>query len=182
MMQTIPALTPEEAPAASRPLLAAVEAKLGRVPAMMRSMAHSPALLGGYLALSGALAEARLDVATRERIALALAEANRCGYCLSAHAVLGRMAGLAPDEIAAARTGRSAEAKAHEALRLALAIGETTGDVGAAALDAARAAGLDDAEIVEIVGVVALNLLTNMFNRLAATEIDFPKVALAPAA
>ncbi len=180
-MQTILALALEDAPEASRRHFAAVQTKLGRVPAMMRSMAHSPALLGGYLALSGALSEARLDAPIRERIALALAETSRCGYCLAAHVVLGRMAGLAPEEIDAARRGVSGDAKAEAALRLALAIREHTGDVGAPALADARAAGLDDAEIVEIVGVVALNLLTNMFNRLAATEIDFPKIALAAA-
>jgi AhpD family alkylhydroperoxidase len=123
-----------------------------------------------------------LDAATRERIAIALAEANRCGYCLSAHAALGRLVGLPPEEIAAARAGRSSKAKAQAAVALALAIVETKGGVGDAALAEARAAGLGDGEIAEIVGVVALNLLTNLFNRLARTEIDFPKVALADAA
>lgn len=40
-----------------------------------------------------------------------------------------------------------------------------------------RAAGFSDAEILDIVGHVALNVLTNFYNNVAKTEIDFPVVA-----
>jgi alkylhydroperoxidase family enzyme len=39
-----------------------------------------------------------------------------------------------------------------------------------------RGAGFSDAEIVEIIAHVAINVLTNYFNRTAETDIDFPKV------
>lgn len=45
-----------------------------------------------------------------------------------------------------------------------------------------RAAGYSDAEIVEIVLVVAENILTNLLNIVADTEIDFPVVRAAEAA
>jgi alkylhydroperoxidase family enzyme len=39
-----------------------------------------------------------------------------------------------------------------------------------------RAAGFDDAEIVEIVVNVALDISANYFNHVAGTEVDFPNV------
>ncbi len=52
---------------------------------MFRAIANSPAALEGYLGLNGALAKGTLEPATRERIALAIAEVNGCDYCASAH-------------------------------------------------------------------------------------------------
>jgi AhpD family alkylhydroperoxidase len=100
-------------------LLAAVQAKLGITPNMTRQMACAPAVLDGYLAFAGALADGPLDVRLREQIALVTAEANACEYCLSAHAALGKSAGLSSLEIAAARTGGATDAKARAALRFA---------------------------------------------------------------
>jgi AhpD family alkylhydroperoxidase len=90
----------DAAPAAARPLLEAVNNQLGVVPNMFRLVANSPAALEGYLALSGALAKGALPPATRERIALAVAQIHGCGYCLSAHDYIGRtLTKLDPAEI-----------------------------------------------------------------------------------
>jgi AhpD family alkylhydroperoxidase len=82
--------TIEAAPAASQPLLQAVKKQLGVAPNLFRLVANSPAALEGYVSLSGALGKGDLPAATRERIALAVAEINGCDYCLSAHTYLGR--------------------------------------------------------------------------------------------
>ena len=157
----------------------AIERQLGVVPNMMRTMAQSPRVLEGYLALSGALSRGLLPATLQEQIALAVAEINACNYCLSAHTALGRKAGLSDDQLAASREGRAAEAKANAALQFALAVLEHRGGVGDDELARVRAAGFSDAEIAEIIAHVALNALTNYFNRAADTEIDFPKVAAA---
>ena len=52
------------------------------MPNLFRLVSLSPAALEGYLSLSGALGKGALPVATRERIAVAVAQINRCGYCL----------------------------------------------------------------------------------------------------
>jgi len=59
---------------------------------------------------------------------------------------------------------------------------EARGQVTDADLAAARLAGLDNARIIEVVANVSLNVLTNFTNNVAATEIDFPVVALTLAA
>jgi uncharacterized peroxidase-related enzyme len=169
--------TKADAPEASRPLLDAVETTLGSVPNMFRIIGNSPAALEGYLGLSGALAKGKLPAATRERIALAVAQRNDCGYCLAAHTYLGtNLAKLDAAEIAVNRKGFSNDAKADAAVRFAAQIVEHRGGVQADAVKSVRAAGYSDAEIVEIIAHVALNTLTNYVNEVLETEIDFPRV------
>ncbi|MBI1391928.1 MAG: carboxymuconolactone decarboxylase family protein [Alphaproteobacteria bacterium] len=169
--------TIETAPEASRPLLEAVKNQLGSVPNLFRLTANSPAALEGYLGLNAALGKGVLASPIREQIALAVAELNGCNYCLAAHTYLGRnVAKLSDDEIDAAREARSSDAKADAAVQFAAEIVQRRGHVRAASVDAVRAAGFSDADIVEIVAHVALNTLTNYVNTVGGTEIDFPAV------
>lgn len=172
----------EAAPAASQPLLDAVEKQLGVVPNLFRLVALSPAALQGFLGLNGALGKA-LDVKTRERIAIAVAQANGCDYCLSAHTYLGlNLAKIDNAEIALNRRGASSDLKANAAVAFARKITENYGRAAEAELQAVRAAGYTDAQIIEIITVVAENVFTNMVNIVAGTEIDFPVVRASEAA
>jgi len=162
---------------ASKPLLAAVKQQLGVVPNLIKLVGHSPAALEGYLSLNGALAKGKLSAQLRERIALAIAEYNGCDYCLSAHSYLAaNVAKIGAAEIDAARAGRSDDARSAAALRFARRVAESRGRVSDADLAALRAADFDEASVVEIVLNVALNVLTNYVNNVAATDIDFPAV------
>ncbi len=166
----------EAVPAASKPLLDAVEKQLGVVPNLFRLVALSPAALQGFLGLNGALGKA-LDVKTRERIALAVAQINGCDYCLSAHAYLGlNLAKIDGSEIALNRKGASSDAKANAAVAFAAKVTQARGAVSDADLQAVKAAGFTDAQIVEIVALVAENVFTNFVNIVAQTDIDFPVV------
>jgi uncharacterized peroxidase-related enzyme len=173
----------EAAPAAAKPLLEAVKKQMGSVPNLFRVVANSPAALEGYLGLNNALSKGQLDAKTRERIAIAVAETNGCGYCLSAHTFIGKnVAKLDDAEITANRSGASNDLKANAAVRFAAKVVNARGHVSDADIAAVKAAGFDDAQVVEIVLHVALNTLTNYVNEVAKTEIDFPVVALRSAA
>ncbi|QYE33761.1 MULTISPECIES: carboxymuconolactone decarboxylase family protein [Sphingosinicellaceae] len=177
---TIPARA--DAPAKSQPLLDAVEKTLGVVPNMFRLIGTSPAALEGYLSLNGALGHA-LDAKTRERIALAVAQANGCDYCLSAHTYLGlNLAKIDEVEIALNRAGHSGDAKADAAVVFASKVLEARGRVSDADIAAVRLAGFTEAQVIEIVASVAVNVLTNYVNNVAHTDIDFPVVHAAEAA
>ena len=166
----------EAAPAASQPLLDAVEKQLGVVPNLFRLIGLSPAALQAYLGFNGALGKA-LDVKTRERIAIAVAQVNGCDYCLSAHTYLGlNLAKIDASEIALNSQGASSDPKANAAVAFARKVAETHGSGVEVELEAVRAAGYTDAQIVEIVAVVAENIFTNMINIVAGTDIDFPVV------
>jgi len=156
------------APAAAQPLLEAVRKQISTVPNLFRLAANSPAALEGYLGMSGALAKGELPAATRERIALAVAEINGCGYCLSAHTYLGKhVAKLDDAEITANRSGASNDPKADAAVRFAARVAERRGHVSDEEVRAVRAAGYSDAQIVVIVQHVALNTWSNYINEVA---------------
>ena len=178
---TIP--TVEQSLATSKPLLAAVNQQLGVVPNLMKLVGTSPAALEGYLSLNGALAKGALSVGLRERIALAIAEFNACDYCLSAHSYLAtHVAKLDAAEINAARKAHSSDGKIDAALQFARRVASEHGRVSDSDLATLRAAGFDDASVIEIVLNVALNILTNYVNNVARTDIDFPVVAFKAAA
>ena len=183
-MSRIPTPAPiDAAPAASRPLLEAVKKQLGSVPNLFRLVANSPAALEGYLGMHGALGKGTLPAPTRERVALAVAEVNGCNYCLSAHTFLARnLARLDDAEIAANRAGISRDAKAAAAVRFAATVARERGHIRPEDLAAVRAAGYDDAQIIEIVQHVALNTWTNYVNEVAQTDIDFAVVVARKAA
>lgn len=165
------------APINAQPLLEAVNKQLGVVPNLFRLVSNSPAALEGYLGLSGALAKGALPAATRERIALAVAQVNGCDYCLSAHTYLGKnLAKLDEQEMIANRGGRSNEPQADAAVRFAAKVARERGHVAESDVREVRAAGYDDAQVIEIVQHVALNVWTNYINVVADTDIDFPVV------
>jgi len=166
-----------DAPIDAQPTLQAVNNLLGSVPNMFRIISNSPAALDGYVGLNTALGNGSLEPATRERIALAVAEVNNCHYCLAAHSYLGKnIAKLTSAEISLNRQGRSTDVKANIAVKFAKAIAENRGQVDAALLSEVKSAGFDNAQIVEIIAHVALNTLTNYINEVLDTEIDFPAV------
>ena len=172
----------DNAPEASKPVLDAVHKQLGVVPNLFRLIANSPSVLGGYVGFSGALNKT-LDVKTRERIALAVAQVNACDYCLSAHTYLAtNLAKMSPEEIALNRKGASGDQKANAAVSFAAKVTQARGHVSDADLAEVRAAGFNDAQIVEIVALVAENCFTNFLNEVAKTDIDFPVVLAAEAA
>ena len=154
----------------------AIQKQLGVVPNMMRTMAHSPAVLDAYLAFGAALHRGLLPASLREQIALTVAEVNACDYCLSAHSALGRGAGLSGDEIVANRDGRASDSTAAAALQFARALLDRRGAVTEQDVARVRGAGFGDGEIAEIIAHVGLNVFTNYFNRAVRTEIDFPLV------
>ncbi len=181
-MSRIAIPTRESAPAAAQPLLDAVARQLGVVPNLFRIVALSPAALRGFLGFSEALSKT-LDVKTRERIALAVAQVNGCDYCLSAHTYLGlNLAKLDASEVELNRAGGSSDAKASAAVHFASRVAQTRGKVADADLAAVRQAGFSDAQVIEIVAVVAENFLTNLLNNVSETDIDFPVVRAASAA
>ena len=169
--------TIDEAPAASRPMLRTAEARFGRVPNMALLLAASPAALQGYLALLTALDGGTLGAQTAERIALAVAEADGCPYCLSLHTHRARnRIGLDDAEITANRSGASNDPQAEAAVRFASKLVRRKGAVGDDDIGALKAAGYGDAEIIEIVLHAGLNILAGFINKVGDTDIDFPLI------
>jgi uncharacterized peroxidase-related enzyme len=175
-MNRITHLDPETASGAAKKLFDGVKAKLGMVPNLMRVLGNAPAALSSYLSFGASLAEGSFDAKLREQIALAVAESNQCGYCLSAHTFIGGRLGLTEQDIAAARHANATTARTDAILKLARSIVVQRGEIDDVGLDRARAAGLTDGDIIETVANVAVNIFSNYVNHIARTTVDFPEV------
>lgn len=173
-MARIQPLTQDNAPAASQPLLEAVKKKMGMVPNLLGTFAQAPAALSTYLNVSETLGGGLLEAPERERVALAVGQANSCDYCLAAHTMIGKGAGLSVDETLQAREGRSADPKQAALALFAKEITENRGNVTDEQLSAFKSAGWSDAHVLEVITHVAFNTLTNYTNHIAQTQIDFP--------
>ena len=181
-MSRVPLIDASSASADRKALLTQIHGAFGATPNMFKAVANSPAALqsmwGAFGALGGGVIPAKLG----EQIAVAVADRNACEYCLAAHTALGRKAGASAEEMSAAQAGDAADPKTAAALRFALKLVEARGQVSDADVQAVRAAGYSDQEIVEILAHVALNLFTNYVNVAFAVPVDFPAVKLRRAA
>ncbi len=173
-MSRLKVLDPAKVTGPSKEMLDAVQRKSGKVPNILRGMAHSPAVLGFYLAGSEALSKSSLDPKIREQLALAVAQSSSCDYCLAAHSAIGKGAGLTDDQMLAARRGTGTDPKATAAVVLARKLVQARGDLSDADIANARKSGLNDGELAEVVAISCFNLFTNYFNHLNGTEVDFP--------
>jgi uncharacterized peroxidase-related enzyme len=164
----------DAADAATGRLLDSVQKKLGMVPNLIATMAHSPAVANAYLGFSQTLTTGTLPARLREQLALVVGETNNCQYCVAAHTALGKGAGLSEGETCDARRAVAANDKERAALEFARTIVTDRGNVSEDDVRSVRQAGYTDGEIGEIVANVALNIFTNYFNHVAGTEVDFP--------
>ena len=178
-MPRIAPIDPATATGETADHLATTRKMFGGTPNLFITAAHSPTALGAMVSLFAHTGRSALGGKVGEQIAIAIAQSNRCGYCLAAHTAIGTLHGLAPAALDDARQARSSDPRTAALMRLAVVINQARGHIDDATLDAAREAGLTDAEIVDVVSHVALNVFTNYLNTVAQTAIDFPVVSLA---
>jgi len=175
-MARIQPLEIENAPEKSRPLLEAVQKKVGFAPNLYRSLAHAPSALEGFLGFGQALNGGTLPAKLREQIALAIAGANTCDYCASAHTAIGSNLGLDQDELTANLRGESDDPATQTALQFALEVNAREGFVTDEQVQSLRDIGYTEGQVVEVFAQTIVNIFTNYFNHLAQTDIDFPLV------
>lgn len=167
-------ISPEKAEGEVKQFYDLIQQKMGKVPNIFQNMGHSPAVLKGYFALSEAVGQTSFSPKLREQIALTIAQANDCNYCLSAHSVIGKAMGLQDNEILQARQGLSSNKKDEAILAFVRQIVSKKGKVSDEDVAQVKLAGATEQELAEITLVVTLNLFTNYFNHITDTEIDFP--------
>ncbi|MEU6975386.1 carboxymuconolactone decarboxylase family protein [Streptomyces sp. NPDC046371] len=164
------ALEPEQATGKARELLTDIVERHGSAGEMVSTMAHSPALIEGYLSLSRAMKRVKIPRALSEKLSLAVQEWIGCGTCREAHAAAARAAGLSEADIELARQGTSTDAREAALIAVALRVLVEPSALGDEDVAGLRAHGWSDRVIAEVVGVVTLNLLTGAFNLLAGIQ------------
>jgi uncharacterized peroxidase-related enzyme len=175
-MQVVKAVDPKNAEGQTKELFGAIEQRLKRVPNMIQLMGNSPAVLRAYLQFNQAFDEVKMSPKLRGLITTTVSEINGCDYTLSTAFALGKREGLSEEDLTAARRAEASDPKTSAALRFAAKTVGERGHVSAQEVEKLRDAGFGDEEIVEIIGLVALNLFRNYFNLIAGTEVDFPLV------
>lgn len=173
-MQRISALTIDNAPEDSKPVLEQINSKFGKLPNILATLANSPTALKTLMGVFGALEAGELDGKPHEAIALRIGQMNGCNYCLAAHTAKAKMAGATEDETLAWRKGEADDGRLKALLELATALNEKRGAITDDELAKARGAGLSDGEILEALAIVICNIFTNSINALVKTEVDFP--------
>jgi uncharacterized peroxidase-related enzyme len=148
--------------------------KLDEAPRFLQVMANSPASLRAYIRADAALVRGQLTPRQRQQVALAVAEINGCCYGLSAHYDTGKSLGLTPQEMQLARNEAAGDPKADTMLRFTRSVVLQRGDISDEDFEALGKAGFTDAQIIEIVANIALNIFSNYFSSVAKTEVDFP--------
>jgi alkylhydroperoxidase family enzyme len=146
---------PASPPGSTDELFEKIRARFGTVPNSIRVLANSPAALTAWWEFQNAMQDSTL---VREKLAVLSGNATDCGYALAAHPATTNTG---------EPTGES-EAAADAALAFGVAVVRDFGAVPDEVIDAARAAGLTDAQLVEVVAVVIMNTFTSVFGRLAA--------------
>jgi uncharacterized peroxidase-related enzyme len=169
----------ESATGATAEIYAQIKKAIGSVPNTFAAIgAHGPAALKAVLAADTVLASGSLSKRDQETIKLIISGVAGCDYCVAAHSLLGKLAGLKPDELGNIRDGKPTGDARRDALgRFVRKLADTSGTVSDEDFAAIKAAGYSDAQLVEISLAFATTVFTNVFNRINDTEIDFPAVA-----
>ena len=165
--------TAESAPEASRAGLEKAARKFGRLPNLIAVMAESPATLDAYLALHGNFEQTAFSPGERQVLLLAVSTVNACAYCVAAHTMGGRMAGLSDAVVEAIRDGKPIPDVRLAALSdFAMAMVEKRGWVTDAQIAAFLDAGFTKAHVFEVVLAVSMKTLSNYINHIADTPLD----------
>ena len=178
-MSRLSAIKPEAATGAAAELFAKIRKAAGKVPNTYATVGtHSPEALGALLSVEAVIAAGTLTKADIEAIKLAVSEAVGCDYCVAAHTLAGKFAGLAPETMKAVRAGEpSGDAKRDALVHFVRLLVTTHGTVPEAEVAAIREAGYTERQIVEIALTVTSITFTNLVNRINDTTLDFPAVA-----
>ncbi|WP_285416103.1 peroxidase-related enzyme [Pseudomonas sp. efr-133-TYG-5] len=170
-MSRIAPISLDTATDATRPVLEGVQKKIGFLPNLFKTLATAPVALDAYVQISTTLGKTSLSAKEKEAVYLATSQVNGCDYCLAAHSLFASKAGLSAADIVEARHGRLNAFAA-----LAQQLTQTRGHLSDEQIASARAAGIDDKKIIEVIAIVAAQTLTNYLNNVALTDIDFPAI------
>jgi uncharacterized peroxidase-related enzyme len=168
----------ESASGVTAEVFAQIKKAAGKVPNTFAAIgALNPEALKAVLAADGVLAAGSLSAADRETIKLVVSGTVGCDYCVAAHSLLGKLAGLKPDELKQIRAGEpSGNARRDALVSFVRTLQQTSGTVSDETYAAIRAAGYSEAQLVDIALAITTTVFTNVFNRINDTAIDFPRV------
>ncbi|MCF7984770.1 MAG: peroxidase-related enzyme [Thiohalocapsa sp.] len=176
MNQRLRLIEPNEANAEVAELYRLVEDRFGGIPNLFKALAHKPGILAATLqGVEQVMAEGDLDRSLKEMIAVVVADARGCAYCVGAHSMALRRLGVPDETIALLSQGLDdapLPARWIEMLRFARKAAEDVHSVGDADVARLWTLGLDEAAVVEVASVIQLFVSLSFFLDLLAVPLD----------
>lgn len=165
-----------EATGQAAELFVGIKAAFGTVPQVYVDMgSNSSIALAASISLDGAVSKGSLSQKDVEIVKLVVSEVAQCDYCLAAHTMLGKRHGLKAEDMLNLRHGAtSGDLRADALANFARLLVTMRGTVPANSVAAVKAAGFSDAQIVDIALAITSITMTNLFNRINDTVVDFP--------
>ncbi|AYQ90341.1 MULTISPECIES: carboxymuconolactone decarboxylase family protein [Burkholderia] len=178
-MSRLSTLAVADATGSTAELFTKIRKAVGKVPNAYATIGtHHPEALAAMLGVDAILAGGTLSKAEIETIKLAVSENAGCDYCIAAHTLAGKFAGLSPEAMRQIRAGEpTGDVKRDALVTYVRSVVSTRGTVPAEQLDHFIAAGFTERQVIEVSLAIASITFTNLVNRANDTTLDFPAVA-----
>ena len=167
-------IEPEAAAGKTAAIYGQLKSRMGMVPNLFKGLANSPQALEAYLALDQFISDGSLTPVEQQIVRMVVSVHNECSYCAAAHTLGLKSVDLSDEEILDVRRGKSASTKLQALIVFTQEVLSTKGFVSDDDLSAVRAAGYTDANIADVTVVIAQKTLSNLFNHVHDTVLDFP--------
>jgi AhpD family alkylhydroperoxidase len=165
--------TPDTAPALAADGLRQLREAVGVVPNLAATMAESPALLNGFLALRRLFAQTAFTAGEVQVLALTSAFENDCAWCLAFHTAMALKEGLDREAVDALRRGDApADPRLAALSRFARAMMRHRGRVDGPAREAFLAAGYSPRQALDVVMSLAFSMMANYAAHQTGPAVD----------
>jgi uncharacterized peroxidase-related enzyme len=152
-----------------------VREQFGFVPNLLGVLANSPAALEAYTALSAIFESSGLSPVEQQVVLVAASVARQCEYCVAAHSVGAKQAGLSGDALGALREGRTLpDARLNELRDFTQTLVNSRGWPKPEELDSFLAAGFTTAHVLDVLVGIAMKTISNYSNHMAKPSLDKP--------
>jgi len=150
-----------------------VEQAFGFVPNMIKTLTQNPVVANFYLQGSQILNGGLLSNKERQAVMLAVSNVNDCSYCSAAHGKAALGAGVSADDVQVIDSGALPhDARLSALVSAARLIVTKRGKLSSDDLASLEAAGVDRAQLHEIVAISALKVITNYIDQLEKIGLD----------
>jgi len=168
-------IEPEAAGGKTAAIYGQLKSRMGMVPNIFKGLANSPQALEAYLVLDRLIGEGSLSPVEQQVVRMVSSVHNECAYCIAAHTAGLKGVGLSDEDIRDIRRGTSDDPKLRALITFTQETMATRGFVSDDDLSAVRAAGYTDANITDVMVVIAQKTLSNLFNHVHDTVLDLPE-------
>lgn len=177
-MRNFQVYKPENAPdASSRRLLDSAKLRVGSVPVLYAYLAESPPTLQAYVDLSARFEQTAFSSAERQALLLAMSVENGCEFCMAAHSVAARIAGV-PSAVVDAMRAMQPVQDAHYGTLITFAqtVARQHGWVQGPPLQTFFGHGFTSRQALEVVLTVAMTTLSDYVDLMTGMHAD-PKLS-----